>query len=92
MLDRARLRAASVKDILGARAGGPALLKKTGVIHRFAARHVFGMVFGEQVLAVESLAALRARMAQTFPAEDTPLQIPAEVERLLGAKDRPVRA
>lgn len=49
----------------------------------------FGLVFGEQILAVESLAALRA---QSFPAEDTPLQIPAEIERLMGVPDRPVKA
>jgi len=54
----------------------------------------FGLVFGEQVLAVESLAALRAQAtaAPSFPAEDTPLQTPTEVERLLGSTDRPVRA
>ncbi|MGB9407577.1 MAG: hypothetical protein WCA89_08575, partial [Terracidiphilus sp.] len=55
----------------------------------------FGQVFGEQVLAVESLAALRAQAAAAqvqFPAEDTPLQIPAEVERLRGGAERPIRA
>ncbi|MFP5210596.1 MAG: lipoyl(octanoyl) transferase LipB [Acidobacteriota bacterium] len=56
----------------------------------------FGMVFGEQVLAVESLEPLRAQAqaaeTQEFPAEDTPLRIPAEVERLAHGKDRPVRA
>ncbi len=56
----------------------------------------FGMVFDEQVLAVESLAALRAQAepatAPAFPADDTPLQVPREVERLLHTKDRPVRA
>jgi lipoyl(octanoyl) transferase len=54
----------------------------------------FGLVFGEQLLAVESLDALRAQAtaAPTFPAEDTPAQAPPEVERLLGVKDRPVRA
>jgi lipoyl(octanoyl) transferase len=57
------------------------------------AAHQFGQVFGEQVLAVESLAALRAQaVARRFPAEDTPLQIPTEVERLLAAPDRPIRA
>jgi lipoyl(octanoyl) transferase len=57
----------------------------------------FGRVFGEQVLAVESLAALRAQAAdssmpeaQVVP-EDTPLAIPKEVERLRGIADRPVR-
>lgn len=54
----------------------------------------FGMVFDERVLAVESLEALRASAgaARQFPAEDTPMQAPAEVERLRGASSRPVRA
>ena len=58
----------------------------------------FGLVFGEQVLAVESLDALRtlAEAAPTnppsFPAQDTPLQVPHEVERLLQTKERPVQA
>jgi lipoyl(octanoyl) transferase len=56
--------------------------------HR-AARE-FGLVFDQQVLAVESLAALRAQAeaagvaAPEFPAEDTPLRVPAEVERVRG--------
>ena len=56
----------------------------------------FGLVFGQQVLALESLAALRAQAAgeqvQEFPAEDTPLQTPVEVERLMGTKERMTRA
>jgi lipoyl(octanoyl) transferase len=58
----------------------------------------FGLVFDQQVLAVESLAALRAQAedapvkAPEFPAEDTPMQVPPEVERLRGTGDRPVRA
>jgi len=60
----------------------------------------FGLVFGVEVLAVESLAALRAQAQgesdekPSFPAQDTPLQVPPEVERLRhgGVKDRPVRA
>ena len=58
------------------------------VAHR-AAREL-GLVFDRQVLAVESLAALRAQADAAsaaepeFPAEDTPLWIPAEVERLRG--------
>jgi lipoyl(octanoyl) transferase len=56
----------------------------------------FGLVFGEQVLAIENLAALRAqaqaKAAPAFPAEDTPLQIPSEVERLCGHAERPERA
>jgi lipoyl(octanoyl) transferase len=56
------------------------------------AAQLFGQVFVEEVLAVESLAALRAQALPKFPAEDTPLQTPAEVERLLGTHERPVRA
>jgi lipoyl(octanoyl) transferase len=58
------------------------------------AARLFGQVFSQQVLAVESLDVLReqARSAPEFPAEDTPLQVPAEVERLHGDPDRPVRA
>jgi lipoyl(octanoyl) transferase len=58
------------------------------VAHR-AARE-FGLVFDRQVLAVESLAALWAQAdaasaaGPQFPAEDTPLRVPAEVERLRG--------
>jgi lipoyl(octanoyl) transferase len=55
----------------------------------------FGEVFGEQVMELESLEELRAQ-AETatpqFPAEDTPLRIPAEVERLRGGGEGPVRA
>jgi lipoyl(octanoyl) transferase len=56
----------------------------------------FGAVFHEPVTAVESLAALRAQAASAtppqFPAEDTPLQIPPELERLHSAAERPIRA
>jgi lipoyl(octanoyl) transferase len=53
----------------------------------------FGLVFGQQVLAVESLDALRAQAAATPTyAEDTPLQIPAEVKMLHGDPEPPVRA
>ncbi len=63
----------------------------------------FGQVFGEQVLALESLGALRsiatnsiqkpaAPQVPEFPAEDTPLQVPREVERLHNPKDRPLNA
>jgi lipoyl(octanoyl) transferase len=59
---------------------------------RQAARQ-FGQVFAQQVLAVESLDALRAQAAKPeMPGEDTPLRIPAEVERLHGDPKRPVRA
>jgi lipoyl(octanoyl) transferase len=59
----------------------------------------FGKVFGEQVMAVESLTALRSQAAAylahfpaPLPAEDTPLQIPAAVERLRGGGERTIRA
>jgi lipoyl(octanoyl) transferase len=61
----------------------------------------FGLVFNQQILAVDRLDALRTRAAtvlapeaQLAPsqAEDTPLQIPREVERLHGDPERPVRA
>jgi lipoyl(octanoyl) transferase len=61
---------------------------------RRAARE-FGEVFGEQVADVGSLAALRehaATMLPQFPAEDTPLRVPAEVERLRGEDEGPIRA
>jgi len=58
-----------------------------------AAARQFGMVFDERVLALESLAALRASAAAAvpgFPAEDTPVRVPAEVERLRGGESRPI--
>ncbi len=61
-------------------------------VARQAARQ-FGLVFGEPVLEVESIAALRAQAgAREFPAEDTPMRPPREVERLLHKTERPVRA
>jgi lipoyl(octanoyl) transferase len=65
------------------------------VAHR-AARE-FGLIFDQQVLAMESLTALRAQADAAapaepeFPAEDTPLRIPAEVERLRGDTAGPAR-
>jgi lipoyl(octanoyl) transferase len=55
----------------------------------------FGLVFNQQILAVENLAALRAQAdsgVPSFPAQDTPLQVPAEVERLVRVNGRPIRA
>ena len=62
------------------------------VAHQVARQ--FGMVFEEHVLAVDSLEALRANAlpAREFPAEDTPLSVTPEIERLLGVGERPVRA
>jgi len=56
----------------------------------------FGIVFCEQILAVASLEDLRAQAGASnsspMPAEDTPMQVPREVERLRGDFERPVRA
>jgi hypothetical protein len=72
------------------------------IAHR-AARQ-FGLVFNEQIFAVENLAALRAQAenesaaqpadppAPEFPAQDTPLQIPPGIDRLRRSKSRPVNA
>ena len=80
---------------------GPEALPSLETIAHQAARH-FGQVFGEQVNAVGSLEDLRAQAAITsappqqappqFPAEDTPLQIPPEIDRLRGKPDPPIRA
>ncbi|MGB6975781.1 MAG: lipoyl(octanoyl) transferase [Terracidiphilus sp.] len=69
---------------------GPAALPTLEEFAHQAARQ-FGLVFGQQILAVGSLAELRAR-ARTFPAEDTPLEIPRELERLHTRAEPPVRA
>jgi len=54
----------------------------------------FGQVFAQQVLAVENLDALRAQVCgpKRSAAEDTPMQVPAEVRRLHGDPEPPVRA
>ena len=54
----------------------------------------FGSVLKEEMVELESLAALRAQAeggAREFPAEDTPLTLPAEVARLGGTRERPVQ-
>jgi lipoyl(octanoyl) transferase len=68
------------------------------IAHR-AARQ-FGLVFDQQILALNDLATLRAQArsaesdppAQEFPAQDTPLQVPPDIERLRHVKNRPVNA
>ena len=54
----------------------------------------FGIVFNEHILAVKSLAELRerARLNPAHMPEDTPMQVPREVERLRGEMEPPVRA
>ncbi len=72
----------------------PAELPGLETIARQTARF-FGQVFGEQVQTVESVQALRAQAAPAQPqsaAEDTPLVVPVELERLRGAAERPVKA
>lgn len=73
------------------------------VVAHQAAR-LFGAVFDEQVVTVESVETLRTAAAAVtapatgpvaapaFPAEDTPMRAPAEVERLKGGAERPVQA
>jgi lipoyl(octanoyl) transferase len=55
----------------------------------------FGLVFDQQVLAVENLAALRAPAAAASPpdslAEDTPMRVPAEIERLIHKEGIPIQ-
>lgn len=76
----------------------PAELPSLEVVAHRAARQ-FGMVLSEQVLAVESIEVLRAQAAAkakseaakaTFPAQDTPLRVPVELEKMTGAAERPV--
>jgi lipoyl(octanoyl) transferase len=77
----------------------PAALPALEAVAHQAARQ-FGHVFGEPVLAVESMDALRAQgrtevatpQAPPAPGLDTPLRVPPEIERLRGAADKPVRA
>jgi lipoyl(octanoyl) transferase len=85
------------KEISGRELARPEELPGLEAIAYQAARQ-FGLVFGQQVLALESLAALRAQAKSTpaaapeFPAEDTPLQVPAEVRRLTHRSEPPLRA
>jgi lipoyl(octanoyl) transferase len=68
-----------------------ALPSLEAVAHQ-AARQ-FGLIFDQHILAVESIAALQEGAASRhFPAEDTPLRTPSELERLRGLPEHPVRA
>jgi lipoyl(octanoyl) transferase len=81
----------------------PKSLPSLESIAQMAARQ-FGLVFNEPVELVDSLAALRVLVdarpesstresaASDFPAQDTPLEIPPEIERLRRSKDRPILA
>jgi len=84
----------SLQQEMGREAKGPEDLPSLETMAHRAARQ-FGLVLNEQVLAVESLDALRASAdapRRVFPAEDTPLRVPAEVERLAHKGDGPARA
>jgi len=80
---------------LAKEATDPEGLQSLEVIAQQAARQ-FGLVFGEQILALEDLKSLRAQAQSPAPevrrAEDTPLQVPREVERLREPHEHPVRA
>lgn len=73
---------------------GPDRVPTLESIANEAARQ-FGIVFNQHILAVGSLEELRAQAAASnspqMP-EDTPVQVPREVERLRGEGERPVRA
>jgi lipoyl(octanoyl) transferase len=61
----------------------------------YEAARQFGQVFDEQILAIESLEALRCLAGPPvaeFPAQDTPLRVPEEVARLRGELGPPSRA
>lgn len=57
----------------------------------------FGHVFKQPIVAVENIEGLRAQACESagppdFPAQDTPLEVPSEVERLRGLPSPPERA
>jgi lipoyl(octanoyl) transferase len=52
----------------------------------------FGAVFGEEMVEIRSLEVLRDHDIAPQMPEDTPLQVPPEIERLAGKPERPVRA
>ncbi|MDE3199495.1 MAG: lipoyl(octanoyl) transferase LipB [Acidobacteriota bacterium] len=61
----------------------PAAIPPLESVANQAARQ-FGLVFEQQILAVASLDALRAQAAEALPsqAEDTPLTVPFEIQRI----------
>ena len=71
-------------------AAQPAVLPSLEAIAHQAAQH-FGQVFEQPVVALESLAALHASVPE-YPAEDTPLRIPTEIQRLQHKPEPPLRA
>lgn len=93
----------SLEKEMQARAGdGNAEVPALETVAHQVARQ-FGRVLSEQVLAIENLEALREQaknaahqvehvQQQSFPANDTPMKAPAEVQRLLDPKNPAVRA
>jgi lipoyl(octanoyl) transferase len=71
-------------------AAEPAALPTLETLAHEAARQ-FGKVFEQQVLAVESMEALRQRAEEkkNFPAEDRPVERPEEIEQILGCCQPP---
>jgi lipoyl(octanoyl) transferase len=76
----------------------PSALPGLDVVAHEAARQ-FGIVFGQELVELQSVDQLRQQAAETesqsaveFPAEDTPVRVPEEVNRLRGGAERPVRA
>jgi lipoyl(octanoyl) transferase len=84
---------------LASEVSDPAALPNLAALAHSAARQ-FGMVFGEPIEMLKNLGVLRAQAltdaAPESPAQDTPLQVPPAIERLLQlprpVKDRPIRA
>jgi lipoyl(octanoyl) transferase len=84
----------SLEREMAERGAAPAL---DSIAHQAAEQ--FGLVFGEQIVDIRSLDCLRdhgmapkAQSAAPQMPDDTPLQVPVEVERLAGKPERPVRA
>ncbi len=70
-------------------AGATTLPSLETIAHQ-AAQH-FGHVFEQPIVTLENLAALRAS-ASEFPAQDTPLRVPPEIQRLQHKPEPPIRA
>jgi lipoyl(octanoyl) transferase len=76
----------------------PSALPGLDVVAHEAARQ-FGIVFGRELVELQSVDQLRQSAAETesqsaveFPAEDIPVRVPEEVNRLRGGAEPPVRA
>jgi lipoyl(octanoyl) transferase len=87
----------SLKNEIQAVSGAAAEIPTLETVAIEAARQ-FGHILSQPIAAVESLDTLRASAAVSppsateFPADDTPLNVPREVQRLIDPKSRPVQA